>query len=260
MGLNKRELLRLGAASVASAAASYSLARYAAPEEARPFAIVAPTFDTYASTYHVAFPTMRARGLVGTFFVEPFHVDKIEGAPTSAMLREMQSAGWEIGAYSGPNMVALYAQGEDAARAHLVALRVRMHQLGFPALSLAPNQRSWSPGLRELARGLFAFVRVADTAGVQPLPISDALSVRLGATASLSADDTRESLRADALKAVKARGLWPIVVHQVGNDCDPLYSIPEATFDAFCSDLAQLVDAGVLRAMTFAQACTLSVT
>jgi peptidoglycan/xylan/chitin deacetylase (PgdA/CDA1 family) len=61
---------------------------------------IAITFDVHRTTYPVAFPMMRERGIPGTYFVEPQQID----ATLAGELRELQAAGWTIGAYSGLNM------------------------------------------------------------------------------------------------------------------------------------------------------------
>ncbi len=91
-------------------------------------------------------------------------------------------------------------------------------------------------------------VRVAALTGPQPYPFPDPLYVNQGGSGSLSDDDTAQSLGAQ-LKALK-EGIWIVVVHKVGDDSDPVYSVKEAVFASFCDALAAEVKSGRVRVVT----------
>lgn len=212
------------------------------------------TFDYYVEAYLNAFPIMQRHGLVGTWFVDPFTVDYGSPAlPTSAQLREMVSAGWEIGGYPRYNMVSLLnAAGSTAAKEHLQWVHDTLVAKGFAPTSFAPNQRSWNASLRNLAQGIFSAVRVADNfSTLQAQPAPDMLYVKDGGSNSLSAVDTAASLIAqlDALQATSSA--WIVVAHKVGAANDPNYSVDAAVFEAFCADIARRRDAGLLRVVPF---------
>lgn len=216
-------------------------------------AVVAPTFDTYLSTFTHAFPIMRERKLVGTFFVDPFELGK-PGTPTLDMLVEMKAAGWEIGAYSARNMPELERKGYLKAYKHLREIKAAMEQFGFNVKSLAAMQRDWSVPLRNLARNVFENVRVANIQDWRDDPIADRLYVSNGGTVSLSAKDTGDTLCRTLEELSVTRRVWFPVVHQVGVDEDPLYSVPVDAFTAFCNCAERRIASGELRNMTFADA------
>lgn len=244
-------LTACGGGGGASTSASQPAAPITAPAATAPIATVALTFDYYGSTYSSAYPMMKARGLVGTFFIAPEMIDN--GQSTTEQLKEMAANGWEIGAYSNVNMPDLLAaSGANAALAKLNQIKATMAAKGFTANSLAPTSRAWNPLLRDLSAGIFGAVRAnVVTTEWQSYPIPDPLYVAKGATASLSSADTAESLAAQ-LKSVQANnGLWVIVVHKVGDDADPIYSIKSEVMAAFLDKLAQEKAAGRVRVTTF---------
>ena len=211
---------------------------------------IALTFDGYETTYSEAFPIMKNYGLVGTFFVYPLLVEN--KTITKAQLSEMQTAGWSIQAYSGTSMVGiLKTEGTEAARKRLVDTRQRMSALGFHVTALAAGGRAWNMELRDLAKGIYRTVRVAkNTKSFQKIPFLDPLYVDDGGTASLSANDTLGSFRATLTQLEQNGGLWIVIGHKVGDDGDPMYSIPKETFEAFCKLIKDEVAAHRLRVVT----------
>ena len=224
----------------------------ATPEDARqapPRASIAITFDAHATTYPVAFPILQAHGLVGTYYVDP-------AAPSAkpSQLVELKRAGWSVGAYSGYNMVGVYrTKGPEAAKSALTEIMARTSDYaGFSVTALAPNQRAWSTDLANLATGLVSSVRVVDNfAQWQTLPVPNMLYVRDGGTPSLSVSDTADSLRATLSRLIAAGGLWTVVVHKVGDDADPAYSVSREALEALCAAAATERAAGRLAVITY---------
>jgi peptidoglycan/xylan/chitin deacetylase (PgdA/CDA1 family) len=134
-----------------------------AQKDQSPIPVVALTFDNRKTTPAAAFEIMRARGLVGTFFVNPDTVNNT--GVTSSQLQKMAAAGWSIQGYSGGNMVNLLENyGERAARDRLQQVKKAMTALGFPITAIAPAQRSWNTKLSNLAAEEgFKMVRVVNT-------------------------------------------------------------------------------------------------
>lgn len=222
--------------------------------QTEPVPTVALTFDYYGSTYRTAFPMLRARGLIGTFFVDPGTVDN--GESTTAELSEMRSAGWSIQAYSGVNMANLLADsGPNAVIARLNNIKATMAAKGFDISSIAPVSRAWNSQLRDLTAGIFSGVRANnDTSAWQSYPVIDPMLFTKGGTASLSGADTVASLgeQIDSLQA--SRGLWIVVVHKVGDDADPVFSVKSAVMAGFLDRLAADAKAGKVRVVTFEKA------
>lgn len=216
-----------------------------------PAAAIAITFDLWASTATQAFPIMQARGLVGTWFVDPDQLDGDGVSGDSAALAILRWHGWSIQGYSGANMVNLLAADPAAARARLAAVRRAMAAKGFPITSLAASQRAWSPELRAMAAEQgYQLVRVAKGRGPQAFPFPDPLYIADGGTDSLGASDTVASLDAQLGRLLKNGGAWIVIIHKVGDPSDPAYSIDAATFATFCDHVASAVQAGKLRAIT----------
>jgi len=197
---------------------------------------------------------LRDRGLVGTFFVDPDQIDN--GQSTAEQLKDMRGNGWSIQAYSGVNMADLLADyGPNAVVGRLNHLKSGMAAKGLNAVSLAPTSRSWNTQLRDLTAGIFSAVRANhDTSTWQSYPIADPLFVKQGATASLSSADTVASLNSqlDALQASK--GLWVVVVHKVGDDADPAFSVRSDVLAGFLDRLVLDSKAGKVRVATFESA------
>lgn len=223
------------------------------PQQGRPTAIVAMTFDAHLTTPAVAFPIMKKYGLVGTYFVDTLDIERGTLAPLT--LRDMQAAGWSIQAYSGANMVRmLNEEGPDAVRRHFAKIKRILLQSGIAVSSIAAGQRSWNTTLAAISASKFKNVRVADVTEWQTIPVPDRHFVRAGGTASWSAADTGETLSSQLTDLISARALWIPVIHKVGDDADPNYSIPVSAFEAICASIAQEVAAGRVRALTFEQA------
>jgi hypothetical protein len=218
-----------------------------------PMPTVALTFDMHSTTATLAYPILKARSITGTYFNDPFYIDN--GQATTAQLQAMQTDGWSIQGYSGNNMVTLLTDfGAQAATDRMNEIKTDMASKGFNITILAPAQRSWNPTLRNLASGIFTHVRtVGGTVEhwqIQPVP--DLLFVNDGATTSLSDNnDTISSLSAQLLSLQKSGGIWIPVIHKVGDDADPAYSINTAAFTAFSDLLRAEVLAGRLRIVNF---------
>lgn len=221
---------------------------------AKPIPTVAITFDYYGSTYTNAYPMLRDRGLQATFFVDPDTVDN--GQATTAQLNEMRSNGWSIQGYTGVNMVNLLAaSGPNAVVGRLNGMKATMSAKGFDITAIAPASRAWNQQLRDLTQGIFTSVRAnIDTTAWQSYPIADPLYVTKGATPSLSSTDTSTSMRAQLDSLEAGSGLWVIVVHKVGDDADPAFSIKSAELKGFLDRLAADAKAGKVRVAKFENA------
>lgn len=223
----------------------------AAPAPAKPIPTVALTFDYYGSTYASVYPMMRERGLPGTFFVDPDTIDN--GQATTAQLTEMRTNGWSIQGYTGLNMANLLAaSGPNAVLARLNSMKTTAASKGFDITAIAPASRAWNQQLRDLTAGIFTSVRAnIDTTSWQSYPIADPLYVTKGATPSLSSTDTATSLGAQLDSLETGAGLWVVVVHKVGDDSDPAFSIRAAEMRGFLDRLAADAKAGKVRVATF---------
>ncbi|MDC8760849.1 polysaccharide deacetylase family protein [Janthinobacterium fluminis] len=219
---------------------------------------IAITFDVYSTTYTTAFPIMKEYGLVGTYFNDPNYIDdrKLADYATVDQLKVLQSAGWSIQGYSSVNMVKLLSsQGEDAAIAKLHQVKNGMMNLGFSIQSLAPASRDWNSQLRTLSQGIYRNVRANKNVGtLQSYPIPDRLNVRDGATASLGGNDTEDSLNKQLNYLEQSGGMLTVVIHKVGDDKDPLFSVKTEVFRALCERIAKDVKEKKLRAATFEDA------
>jgi hypothetical protein len=180
-------------------------------------------------------------------FVEPDQID----ATLAGELRELQAAGWTVGAYSGVNMRNLSdTQGAGAALDKLKALSAGMAQKGFATSVLAPNQRAWGVDLAEQARGIFALVRVCgDFRAFEDWPIPAPLYMDRGGTPSLSASDTVKSLQDTLSLLIADGGLWVVVIHKVGDD-DPAYSVKTDVLRGFLDAVVRERDAGRIMVIT----------
>jgi peptidoglycan/xylan/chitin deacetylase (PgdA/CDA1 family) len=223
-----------------------------------PLPTIALTFDHYRSTYDVAFPIMKRHGLVGTYYVEARFIDAgIPVGTTSDELREMQHAGWEIGAYSAVSLYPIERdQGEAAARDVLTNISNKMAAKGFPATSLAAAGRAWSKPLVDISEPLFGNVRVIELRGRQG-KIENPHYVRNGWMPTLSAADTAQSLERMVSDLISKGGLQTVVIHEVGNESNPGNSVSSEAFGALCSVLAKQRDQGRLIATTFSAAVEL---
>lgn len=220
--------------------------------QAKPVPTVALTFDYYGSTYAKAYPLLKTRGLIGTFFVDPDTVDN--GQATTDQLSEMRASGWSIQGYSGVNMVNL--TGTEAL-ARMNHMKAAMSAKGFDITAIAPASRAWNQQLRDLAAGTFTAVRSnIDTSAWQSYPVADPLYPKLGATVSLNSNDSAASMGAQLDSLEAGTGLWVVVVHKVGDDADPAFSIQSAAFAGFLDRLAADVRAGKVRVTTFEKSLT----
>lgn len=163
----------------------------------------------------------------------------------------MKQAGWSIQAYSGDNMIKFLAsEGSPATKARLIEIRDRMQAHGFPVTALAAGGRQWNDKLRDLPKGVFNTVRVASGGVPQEYPFSDPLYVKNGATESLSANNTIDGLTAVLSSHKLPKHVQIFIVHKVGDNGDPSYSIPLDTFTSFSDLLAREVAAGQIRVIT----------
>lgn len=218
---------------------------------AKPIPTVALTFDYYGSTYTSVYPMMLERGLPGTFFVDPDTIDN--GQATTGQLTEMRSSGWGIQGYTGLNMANLLAaSGPNAVVGRLNSMKATMAAKGFDITAIAPASRAWNQQLRDLTQGIFTSVRAnIDTTAWQSYPVVDPLYVIKGATPSLSSTDTAASLGAQLDNLETGAGLWVVVVHKVGDDQDPAFSIKAAEMRGFLDRLAADAKSGKVRVTTF---------
>lgn len=248
--MTKTPIIVIGLAVIAMAAAVTFAAREAEPR--KPTVVL--TFDEHYSTVSTAFPIMKEYGLVGTYFVDPRHLDTQYG-PSSAELKEMERNGWEIGAYSVLNIPRLIeGEGADAAREWLSTMKDFMTEKGFSASSLAAAQRTWGAEAKDAASPHFVRVRVADEFALQPMPVPDPRYVRLGGSPSLSSSTTVADLAALLDDLVEQGGVWFVVVHKVGDHADPTYSVPTNVFSDFVRAVAGRVRAREIEVQTFARA------
>lgn len=205
---------------------------------------VAITFDYYADVFSTAFPMMQNLGIVGTYFVDPDTIGAI-GGPDRDNLTVLKMFGWTIGAYTGINMVEAMNNNRNTAMDKLVSIRRKMIDFGFPARSLAPNQRAWDSRLCNVSAGMFERIRVADNFVPQPIPVPDPLWIKNGGTPSLGINDTAVSLNADvdSFLSQPVPGLWSVVAHKVGAVPDA-YTVETSVFSAFLNRLATEKSAG----------------
>ncbi len=196
---------------------------------------------------------MKARGLVGTFFVNPDVVDDpYTDAATTAQLNDLHAAGWSIQAYSGVNMADLLSSGGAvAARARLAEVKRGMAARGFVVSALAPTQVAWNDELKSLAGDYFQTVRAIQGSSRQDYPFPDPLWVKEGGQDSLSSHDTAQSLSASLDHWEAVGGIWTLVIHKVGDDADPSYSVGAADFASLCDKIAAEVKAGRVKMVTY---------
>lgn len=198
---------------------------------------------------------MDARGLAGTYFVDPDYVD-VSGGPTSDQLTVLKMSGWTIGAYSGVNMVSTLGGSRSAGLARLNTLKNVMAAKGFPVQSIAPNQRAWNAYLRGLSVGLFERVRVALNSTPQAYPLPDPLYINNGGTPSLDAGDTPASVNQQVTDFLASTSdLWSIVLHKVADyppgSSSHNYSTSLSTFTALLDRLKTEITAGNLRVVGY---------
>lgn len=214
-----------------------------------------------------------AGGLIGTFYV--WHPNIIaSGTPTGnqVLLSDLVLAkmlGHEIGAYTQDNMVSKLSNNRNDANNFLRDLDSGMNAAGFKAATIAPNQRSWSQTLANMARGRFKGVRVAaNYAAPLNYPVNDPLYVNDGGANSWGSDATANAgsntpsailARADA--QIAAGGTTRIeVIHKIGNAAavaaDPVYTFLDTSFSTVLSGYASRIAAGDLQLITMEQALT----
>ena len=182
----------------------------------------------------------------------------VTGAPTGDQvalsdLTLMKMLGWEIGAYTNDNMVTKLNNNRNDANSFLRDLDSGMNTAGFKVATIAPNQRSWSQSLANMARGRFKGVRVADvTTCFQQYPIDDPLYVRNGGAGSWGGADNPTSILARIDALIADGGLGIEVIHKVGSVADGL-TISTADFTAIMSGIASRVSSGSLKLVTMEQ-------
>lgn len=224
---------------------------------------VALTFDYWPHAFDVAYPIMKAHGLVGSWFVSPETIDAESGLSISRdSLIELVTAGWTIGAYSGENMVNLLAAGPGAALDHLVSLKQMFAGLGFPVRSLATNQRAWNISLRNMCERfpvdpesggqLFDVVRVVnDVTSWQRMAEIDPLFINKGGIPSLAPEHNAAALNGmvDRILCADEGTLHTFVIHKVSQESDP-YTVSTAAFTALVERLAAEQANGTLKGVT----------
>ena len=216
-------------------------------------ATVALTFDQSVTACTVAKDILAARGMVATFYCEPGVVG-VAGEITKSQMILLKYLGWEIGAYTGSNMVTMVTSNRDQAFDKLKSLSVDMAALGFEVETIAPNQRAWNGGLADMCRGRFKGVRVVDDfSAVQSYPIPDPLWVKKGGTASWSSGDTVASLSAQLDSLIASGGLWVPVIHNVGSSPNGL-TVSTDVFAGFMDYLKTKRDSGLVRVVRFVDA------
>lgn len=220
-------------------------------------ATVALTFDVYTTTYYTAYPLMSARGLVGTWYVNPGSVGP---AITADNLLELQANGWEIGIYSNvPMPPKLASDGRVATKQWMTSAKSNLFATtGITANTYAASGRQWNPAMAELSRDVFGSVRVASGMTWQPYPLPDRNYIENGGTSSLGPADTAQGLCAqlDSLIAAAAPSVWYVVTHEVLNDPNDLYSVSPTAFSGFLDCVAARRSEGKIRVVTVSQSLT----
>lgn len=216
-------------------------------------ATLALTFDYWKDASDTALGIMYPLGLVGTYYVQ-YDVVGQTNQVTISDLTAMKQLGWEIGAYTGDNMVTMWSNNRNTAFTKLKAIDDGMSALGFSVQTIAPNQRSWNSCLANLADGRYLGVRVADdTSGPEPLPIANPTYIRKGGAGSWSSSDTAASILARVDSLIASGGLGIEVIHKIGAVADDL-TVNTQVFKDVMAGLSSRVAAGVLRVCPLAQA------
>lgn len=232
---------------------------------------IALTFDYYPQVV-TARNLMSSVGIyTGTYYV--WYPNITGGTPSGNQialsdLTLMKMLGWEIGAYTQDNMVTKITNNRNDANNFLRDLDIGMDGAGFKVATIAPNQRSWSASLANMARGRFKGVRVA-TNYSSPIsyPLSDPMNVADGganswgsdATANAGSNTTTAILnRADAL--IASGGTRIEVIHKIGDAtavaADPAYTFLDTDFATVMSGYASRIAGGNLQLITMEQALT----
>jgi hypothetical protein len=237
--MRRRDLLTFAGAGAVGAIA------FAVPKWNRTPAIFVPCFDVYVTTITEGETMMDAHGIVSTFFVYFETLDTSSSYPTTAQLKKFRSKGHEIGAYSGgyddgtPSGCDLRQlsqktkkiNGVDVniglrlARDRLLAIKASAVAKGFNPESLAPYRRAWSEPLGYITEGIFENVRAVDDHVLQPLPVPNRHYVSKGGAPSLDNADTAETIIAQIENLCVNGGIYFMVIHQIGVDSDPNYSV-----------------------------------
>lgn len=230
---------------------------------------IALTFDYYPQV--VAARNIMSDLQIYTATYYAWHPNIVTGVPSGnqiavADVALMKQLGWEIGAYTQDNMVTKLAADRVAANNWLRDIDHGMDAAGFKVATIAPNQRSWSASLANLARGRFKGVRVAGNyASPIVYPISDPLNINDGGANSWGSDATANAgsnsvaailARADAL--IPTCGTRVEIIHKIGNAAavaaDPVYTLLDTQFAAVMSGYATRIAAGDLQLITMEQA------
>lgn len=218
-------------------------------------ATIVITADVYRTTYDIARFELINRGIPCTWFVIPEGID-LGGQPTRAELVALIDNGWEIGAYSNADMVALRTSDRETAFDRMLAMQTAMRAKGFDTRSMAPQSRAWNLGLANMSRQIFRNVRsVGNVTDFQHYPIADRNYVDLGGSVSFGNTWTLAAMQAKLDALIADGGIWIPNVHLLGMPEDPLTMDP-AKFFAFLDYVKVKMDAGLLRAVTFDAAMT----
>lgn len=173
------------------------------------------TFDDgTADLYSQAFPTLAAKGVVGTAYIVS---DNIGGSyVTGAQLAEMEAAGWEIGSHTKthPYMDALT---EAQARAEMADSKATLEGLGLTVRSLGAPYRKWGTDLASWAADYYKAIRAASITvpATEPLPVAAPLNVEHSSASWNSNTYTVADAEALIDAAVAADGLLVFLLHKV---------------------------------------------
>jgi peptidoglycan/xylan/chitin deacetylase (PgdA/CDA1 family) len=221
--------------------------RYTESAFARP--LVSVTFDDgYAAHATVALPELRARGMVGTFYVTAGDIGA-EGLPrhlSADDLRELAGAGMEIGSHSvtHPDLTLL---DDTALDGELVDSRRVLRDLtGQSVTTFAAPFGTYDDRVRARIAEAYATHRSVDD-GINERHTLDLTRIR----AKLVLRTTTDAEVQEWLDETRARGLWLVLVfHDL---VDPPGDLYDTTPERFRSALA-LVAASGLPVLTVGEA------
>ena len=240
---------------VAMAAAGILAAANAEPARAESgrAGIVTFTFDDgFQTQYSVAFPLLGERGMVGTLYIPSGFIDS-KGAPSRLTwdeVREISSAGWEIGSHtvSHPHLSDLSieaARRELDESKHDIARRI-----GHAPVSFSPPFGDYNDAmLAEISKDYQSSVLASgDQSGFanDPRALNRFLIARFAVQ-----DSTAPSALCDATIAAAKHKSWLVfefhnVVDQTSGDFDYRRSEFEKVLDC----VAKLRDDGSIRVLT----------
>jgi hypothetical protein len=199
---------------------------------------------------------LQSRDMVGTAYIDQYPVDKTPDHLSLSQITDLHGLGWEIGAYTGVNMLKSFGDDATAAGQKLQTIVEGMKALGFPATTLAAGGRGWSSQLADIARPLFRGVRVAHSMdSFETYPIADPCYINGGGRPSLFAGTTIAEVCDDIRGAIACGGLLIEVVHKVGATGDD-FTVTTPVFAGILDFAKSEMDSGRLRVCTLEQALT----